>query len=356
MPMLRLIGTGDQGYVSPRELHFVTPLCTVCSRSWPAGHNRMRHWDQSLPTGRGQRVPLIDDIMGVTDEEDYDGRMAGVPKENWSPTNAELAFAILVALIPWAFPEMSVLWRVLLWIVAWALLLHLFFAGVSFARKTTPFQKRLLCVLLSMALAGISFHPIKRLWMEERAQKFSGEIHSRVKWIQSDEPLYPVYQIGMTEGCVRINRTDNGKNPIIDYLADDGLLKVVKGKNEFLITAKVLDRSGNSIVEINNNKWWVAPPPLTRDHNYTSDALEVMDARGHVIFHIRILPDIVQVEGEWHDAFGGGVRMKDDDTRTGATITRWTTQDEEKKFYGEPIQEMFLYPSSEDWGEVSPHH
>ena len=73
---------------------------------------------------------------------------------------------------------------------------------------------------------------------------------------------------------------------------------------EILVSTKVRDDNDNIIVELDKNKWKVNPPPGTWDRNYTDNALEVKDAKGDVVLQIRVLSDVIQLQGVWWVNFG----------------------------------------------------
>ncbi len=64
------------------------------------------------------------------------------------------------------------------------------------------------------------------------------------------------------------------------------------------------------LVAIEKNHWSVTPACL--DKNYTENSLEVFDARGLVVFQMRLLADYVELQGEWRDEFGNGVRFAEE--------------------------------------------
>ena len=65
---------------------------------------------------------------------------------DWHPTIAELLFAILLVVIPWGFSkELPLIWKLIMWGVAWAILLHLVFTQVpSLIARPTPVKVLLL--------------------------------------------------------------------------------------------------------------------------------------------------------------------------------------------------------------------
>lgn len=115
------------------------------------------------------------------------------------------------------------------------------------------------------------------------------------------------------------------------------------------ITTTVRDVDGNLVVKIEKNHWRVYPP-YCLDKNYTQDSLEVLDRRDYVVLQVRILPDKVQLQGEWYDDKGNGKQiMATGDPRKQSAIL--TTLKRGTGVSQERIAEMFMYPSKDHWGE-----
>jgi hypothetical protein len=88
------------------------------------------------------------------------------------------------------------------------------------------------------------------------------------------------------------------------------------------------------------------------DKNYTGDTLEVRDGRDKIVLKVRILPDRVQLEGEWHNEQGVGVRLAQTHApliEGGAQIIPLQSFDDDPAITITPI---FKYPSSEHFGEL----
>jgi hypothetical protein len=162
-------------------------------------------------------------------------------------------------------------------------------------------------------------------------------------------PLNRLLEIG-TSGAV-FNYVGAEGSPLFSLFDKYNIImEMVDGKLK--VSTKVGNDKGELLAELIRNEWKVAPPPSTFDRNYSDDALEVKGASGRIVLQVRVLPDRVQLQGEWWDRPGFGVRMvkSNDPAHPGALIMRfWPTVQP-----GPPdIVPMFVYPSELHLGEVA---
>jgi hypothetical protein len=176
------------------------------------------------------------------------------------------------------------------------------------------------------------------MWRGEQAAKLSGYISAGVK--HSGNRAHFV-QFGTTGGKLDL-RYEGG--PQFQVLYDAGI-RIDTGEYGPEISTTIRDRSGRVVVTVIRNHWTVAAPPICYDKNYSSNSLEVEDNRGHVVLQITLLPDLVQLQGEWRDEFGNGWRLAD------GQIQMWRTAEVENRLK-RVISPVFKYPSSEHWGEL----
>lgn len=117
-------------------------------------------------------------------------------------------------------------------------------------------------------------------------------------------------------------------------------IHIEKENGQVVVSLIVRDRDGNAIVEITKNKWRVSPS-LAWDKNYTSDSIEVLDARGRVVLHTKLLRNGIRLETEIHDEQGGSGRF-------GGSIAN------DPGFHrNDAIARWFKYPSKDHWGELT---
>jgi hypothetical protein len=127
--------------------------------------------------------------------------------------------------------------------------------------------------------------------------------------------------------------------------------------NEVFVSTKIRDDNDNIIVELHKNEWKVEPPPGTWDRNYADDALEVKDAKGDVVLQIRVLSNVIQLQGVWWVNFGinGRTRM----VVREAPVSEQAPGHHDAQFVfcppGTPckkIEPIFKYPSESHLGEL----
>jgi hypothetical protein len=116
----------------------------------------------------------------------------------------------------------------------------------------------------------------------------------------------------------------------------------------------IRDKSGATIVDVQRNRWIVSSSAsIVWDKNYTDDTLEVLDVREKVVLSVRILPDRVQLQGEWHDEKGRGIRIAQTHPpliEGGAQIMSLQAFDDDPPML--KIAPRFQYPSAEHWREL----
>jgi len=98
-----------------------------------------------------------------------------------------------------------------------------------------------------------------------------------------------------------------------------------------------LRRDDKLIVEIVRNHWTVNKAN-SWDKNYDDDSLEVKDSRVRVVLQVRIFPDAVHLQVEFRSGRGANSYFVEDGQYT----------------EGDGIRPMFLYPSTDHWGEFDP--
>lgn len=161
---------------------------------------------------------------------------------------------------------------------------------------------------------------------------------------------------------VYVGEPDNGENPpaagspaSIMPLLNSSLLKVETIDGHVAVSARIYDVSGDLVAELIRNEWKVAPPPKTFDRNYTDDALEVRNPQGRIILQVKALQDRIQLQGEWWNPSGIGVRIMKDPHPRGPQYTGMMVFLRPKSDLNEsPIIPMFKYPSETHFGELAP--
>ena len=278
--------------------------------------------------------------------------------------NEKIAFvpAILGSLIPLGF-SMPVAWKWPLWAVSLISVVYLALAFIPFLARLANGQKFFIG-LAAMSAAIAAFWPvISQQWRAEKSAYVEGDFEPPRKAATllnleignsgSVIVIAPHSQLNLAGPPVNL-AGPNGLNIGADQQAQgfrilyNAGLSIEIENGELLLTTPVRDREGHLVANIVRNHWSVTNSCL--DKNYTSDSLEVLDARGLVIFQVKLLPDRIQLQGEWRDEFGHGIRLVADKAGKGSSLTIWKDAQSELQ-YMQIITPMFKYPSRNHWGE-----
>lgn len=129
---------------------------------------------------------------------------------------------------------------------------------------------------------------------------YSGTLAAKAGTIFSSDGTSKIktIEVGKTGTTFTIERQGKYGALIFPFLTEAQFkIENIGGKSK--VSTQIADRSGNIITELRRNEWKVAPPPGTWDRNYTDDALEVINAQGKVVLQVKVLPDRLQLQGEW---------------------------------------------------------
>lgn len=238
------------------------------------------------------------------------------------------------------------------WILCFLGLVYVIQAHNPIARF--PKKSRILLVLVLPFVFILGFSKtIDSQWVEEQSAKSSGDL--------IPQGLFQATQIIVEYG-------DSGRKMPWTEASGGGDLKLMYdagihldlGHKGIELTTVIRDSQGQKVVEVDRNHWTVSQFPVVTDKNFTKDSLEVLDRRGHVVLQVRILPDRIQLQGEWRDDLGRGIRIttcKDKNTNFEITgcLQSWLNSVGELSLEN-IINPVFLYPSKEHWRErVSGH-
>jgi hypothetical protein len=194
-----------------------------------------------------------------------------------------------------------------------------------------------------------------------RVPKNSGTLVSvpgRIKTIFSPGGPIPKIQVG-NSGVFIVGPNQQG--PIGQLLipalrASQFKVESVDGKLK--VSAQVANYGGALMAELIRNEWRVAPPPGTWDRNYSDDALEVKNPEGHIVLQVRLLEDVVQIQGvwplgpEWKPAGAAyvAIRQNPPGSGSGAQFVFYPVNPRPTVSWPE-IQPIFEYPSDQHLGE-----
>lgn len=268
-----------------------------------------------------------------------------MPRQRGSLTYAEVLLTVISAIIP-AIPSMPVLWRVVFGFVAWVLLWHLMSLEVKYFRRVprVVLFGRLACVTVWIVIA--LWVPIENAWKAEQAALLEGDLIGAGQILDDGKTHgFPNVQIGQTT----LIMTPNG-TPVVSPFFPDAGVRSEWGKISPLFSTTIRDVDGHLIATVARNHWQVYPPYFG-DKNYTKTALEIKNSAGHVVLRVRILLNAIDLQGEWWDTEGKGIRMVG--SLNGSLVMPLGVRNQHDEAL---IQPMFEYPSKYHWGELARPH
>lgn len=149
--------------------------------------------------------------------------------------------------------------------------------------------------------------------------------------------------------------TPDGTPDIMPFFKDSGVRIEWGYKGWPLLTSPVRDRNGNLLAEITRNHWRVYPQ-YCADKNYSKEALEIKDSAGHVVLQVKIHSDRIELQGEWWNTQGNGIRLVAPQPGAppsdGAEIAYLGRQQQHLESL---IHPMFEYPGKDHWQELAQH-
>ncbi len=253
-----------------------------------------------------------------------------------------------------------------------ALVLAFVAIGLTFSPKVCITAARI-CFLAAFAVAATGLYGIR--YIRARASLFvlsllalGLSLFVLATWIRPDAVpknfgvLQPKFRLVFAFGTQNIGRTfeigDSGSmltytgpegTPALKF-AENSNLTIEERKGKLYVSTELLDPNGNLIAELKRNQWKVAPSAW--DRNYTNDALEIRNPQGRVALQVRLVNDRVQLQGEWWNSSGRGVRLvkSPDPDHPGGLFVFLKTGNEAPQ-----VQPIFEYPSDLHLGELAKH-
>lgn len=272
--------------------------------------------------------------------------MVDAQSGKWRPTLAEIIFAVLLAIVPWSIPAMGVGLRSSLWFVAAVLILHLIVSYVP-VLAALPIFVRIVFMLAAIAVgSGFAYHPIMQTWREEKSNALTGTLDP-----EAGNPLTPVqFKIGPNAKATIIWTGPSSVMPLAQFGNYIGFTKNHKG--QIVANAVVRDREGHMLVEIVANEWRVSS--ASWEKNYTRSVLEVKDGDGKIVFQLRLFPDRAEIQAEFWDRDGNGLRLVQiPDPRGSDKMAADLYKMTPTNHLDDPaIQPIFRYPSKRYFGQL----
>ncbi|MGO9589840.1 MAG: hypothetical protein ACLP3K_07315 [Candidatus Acidiferrales bacterium] len=232
------------------------------------------------------------------------------------------------------------------WFLCYCAFLYIM-QSVIYKVSWLPLKTRLTgAILLGLVFVGGFWSTAYAMWRTEKSEIRMGQLRGAGEDFDDGKlRMTPLVQIG--DSGTEIFPAPPLQTPFQWF--PDAPFTLKFGRKGPLVTTYVRDRFGNLVVSIDENRWTVYPP-FCSDKNYTDDAFEALDSSGHVVLQLRLLPNRVQVQGEWWDDQGNGKRLlKNPNGDNGQVIFLGPRNQSEESL----IKRLFKYPSAEYWGELN---
>jgi hypothetical protein len=202
-----------------------------------------------------------------------------------------------------------------------------------------------LIIILGAVIETAALYPF---WKEEQALALEGDLVGAGPAIRDGQSHgFPPLQIGKTT----IWMAPDGTPDIMPFFKDSGV-RIEWGYKGPLLTTPVRDRNGNLLAEIVRNHWRVYPQ-YCADKNYNKEALEIKDSAGHIVLQAKILPTRIELQGEWWNTEGKGIRLAAPElgapASSGAEISYLGKQQQHLE---SSIRPIFEYPGKDHWQEL----
>jgi hypothetical protein len=244
--------------------------------------------------------------------------------------------------------SMPLVVSIVLWLIAWGLVLHLIVNNVSWL-CILDFPKKLDFMYFGIIAPCVALYPLFiSSYGKEQAHRLTGVL-------RAERPFFAhlaagrglVVQIAAVH--VRFTVTDGQPIPALaPYLS----FIVERDPAGYpLVTTTVLDPDDRVIVKIRRNHWEVSDSKLVVwDKNYNESTLELQGRSGSVVFQIHLYQNRVEFAGSWLTRIGVDrqkVRLTFRAVGNSAEIMAQRPDDVQP-----PISPIFCYPSEEHWGEI----
>lgn len=199
--------------------------------------------------------------------------------------------------------------------------------GVALGHAKPKHEKIITIVTIVLLVATAS----TQIWIEHQSskkewrEKWSGKLRSSGR----SREKYPVLRLG----GARLVWSGEPNQPIIQVAEEPLTISLNDGRAE--VSLVIRDNNGIILAGIRNNEWFVAQPPVTLDRNFNENSLEVINAKGEVIFQVQVFGEEVSLAGHFYTINGQGP----------SGIGPWLGK--------APSGKLFKYPSAEHPGELA---
>lgn len=234
---------------------------------------------------------------------------------------------------------MPILGRLVLWLICLVLTIKLITQKMPVQRQVV-FQVVAATTFVLVIWLGYG----RAVWASEQSAQLQGVLQSPASAATGPQI---VVRLGDSSTTLVPQRAFD---PTIGF-AKDTAIKVERGPNgEVLFSTQVRDLKGNIIADVQQNHWLISPErSVSWDHNYSSNSLEVLDGRAHVVLQVVLLPNEVRIQGVWGQGGNGfftEIAHCRDSNHGCMTIGRDVSVQT-------IIEPLFRYPSHDYWGQKS---
>lgn len=243
----------------------------------------------------------------------------------------------------------------------WRTLARLVPGQQQFRQWTLPSKLTALGVLLTVVLAllGIVYSTavaIFQYWQAEKADSASrtyGRLASITRiYNDGSQDLVDVeFGVSGTRVACPISGPDASFTLQFPKRFSTLALRLAAKDGRVVVSTKIRDSKGAVVAEVNENEWKLNVGHFYQ-RNYTDNAFEVVDVRGHVVLQLVLLPDRIRFQGRTFVAEGYEVMIFGPPDRRGKGAV-FTDLPSEMTGIKEPIPRMFLYPSELHLGQLS---
>jgi hypothetical protein len=225
------------------------------------------------------------------------------------------------------------------WFCCWIIFIYI--VGLYDPMRRFPTKTKLAAIVMLAFLFIIFSNSLAlSMWMQEQSSKFSGDLVV----IRTSKIVIPDSDVRLQVGRGGMTYVWTGAVPQLDWSPPRSALILRRTNGDLYLTVDVRDKNNDLIVHITDNHWDVSPSN-SWDHNYTTNSLEVKARNGRVVLKTVLFEDRVQIEGEWWNEEGLGIRMLSPPHKPEISDSQYVKLNPVVDPDDPKISEMFQYPS-----------
>ncbi len=224
--------------------------------------------------------------------------------------------------------------------------------------KDAPKPLIFLAILLLLFLAIFQIINERKSAKEKRGKRFVGVLNPNSSQLEGENftkklevgwaPQYTGLMLEHGENMKKqLMGGANENNPHFSFLYDNSLI-ISEDDGYLKVSLMLRDQTGKILARLIENEWQVVSPPKIFDRNYTKDTLEIISDTGEVFLQIRVLPDVVKLNGVFYNAEGYGLEVYPHPKVKGKWRMHILGPDTKRR---QEIKPLFQYPSELHLGE-----